>query len=139
VLGTQRLEEPDRFAAKFEQLMASVRSERVVIAIDNLDRCSPDRAVEILSTIKTCLEPAIEPDSARRWLPPLRAHGQAPKPAVFLIAAAHRIWGLVCCPRRSRSLSGIRGRYGRQTWRWQAVRANMSNTTILMGYADSRA
>jgi KAP family P-loop domain len=87
VLGTQRLEEPDRFAAKFEQLMACVRSERVVIAIDNLDRCSPDRAVEILSTIKTYLEPAIEPDSARRWLPPLRADGQAPKPAVFLIAA----------------------------------------------------
>lgn len=87
VLGTQRLEEPDRFAAKFEQLMASVRSERVVIAIDNLDRCSPDRAVEILSTIKTYLEPAIEPDHARRWLPPLRADGRAPKPAVFLIAA----------------------------------------------------
>lgn len=87
VLGTHRLEEPDRFAAKFEELMACVRSERVVIAIDNLDRCSPDRAVEILSTIKTYLEPAIEPDSARRWLPPLRAHGQAPKPAVFLIAA----------------------------------------------------
>jgi hypothetical protein len=87
VLGTQRLDEPDRFAAKFEQLMACVRSERVVIAIDNLDRCSPDRAVEILSTIKTYLEPAIEPDSARRWLPPLRTDGKTPKPAVFLIAA----------------------------------------------------
>jgi hypothetical protein len=87
VLGTQRLEEPDRFAAKFEELMASVRSERVVIAIDNLDRCSPDRAVEILSTIKTYLEPAFEPDSERRWLPPLRADGRTPKPAVFLIAA----------------------------------------------------
>jgi KAP family P-loop domain len=86
-LGTQRLEEPDRFAAKFEQLMACVRSERVVIAIDNLDRCSPDRAVEILSTIKTYLEPAVEPDSTRRWLPPLRPDGKQPKPAVFLIAA----------------------------------------------------
>lgn len=87
VLATQRLEEPDRFAAKFEQLMACVTADRVVIAIDNLDRCSPDRAVEILSTIKTYLEPALEPDKERRWLPPLRRDGRKPKPAVFLIAA----------------------------------------------------
>jgi hypothetical protein len=87
VLGTQRLEEPDRFAAKFEQLMGCVSADRVVIAIDNLDRCSPDRAVEILSTIKTYLEPALEPDRQRRWLPPLRRDGRERKPAVFLIAA----------------------------------------------------
>jgi hypothetical protein len=87
VLATQRLEEPDRFAAKFEQLMGCVSADRVVIAIDNLDRCSPDRAVEILSTIKTYLEPALEPDGQRRWLPPLRRDGRERKPAVFLIAA----------------------------------------------------
>jgi hypothetical protein len=54
----RRIEEPDRFAEKFEELLAAVNCKRVVIAIDNLDRCSPDRVAEVLSTIKTYLQPA---------------------------------------------------------------------------------
>jgi hypothetical protein len=59
----KRLDEPDRFSEKFRELLAAVKASRhggrrrVVVAIDNLDRCSPDRVVETLGTVKTYLEP----------------------------------------------------------------------------------
>lgn len=56
----RRLEFPDQFAANFKELLRHVRVRRLVIAIDNLDRCSPGRVTEILSSIKTFLEPAFE-------------------------------------------------------------------------------
>ena len=57
------LRDPDRFAAKFTDLLKALRPQRVVIAIDNLDRCSPESAIEMLSTIKTYLEPAVAGES----------------------------------------------------------------------------
>lgn len=54
----RRLEFPDQFAANFKELLRHVRVRRLVIAIDNLDRCSPARVTEILASIKTFLEPA---------------------------------------------------------------------------------
>lgn len=54
----RRLEYPDQFATNFKELLKNVRVRRLVIAIDNLDRCSPGRVTEILSSIKTFLEPA---------------------------------------------------------------------------------
>jgi hypothetical protein len=53
------LRDPDRFAAKFTDLLRALRPQRLVVAIDNLDRCSPESAIEMLSTIKTYLEPAV--------------------------------------------------------------------------------
>lgn len=53
------LRDPDRFAAKFTDLLKALRPQRLVVAIDNLDRCSPESAIEMLSTIKTYLEPAV--------------------------------------------------------------------------------
>ena len=47
------LRDPDRFAAKFTDLLKALRPQRLVVAIDNLDRCSPESAIEMLSTIKT--------------------------------------------------------------------------------------
>ncbi|MGB7588247.1 MAG: P-loop NTPase fold protein [Solirubrobacterales bacterium] len=55
----QALRDPDRFATKFADLLRALRPRRLVIAIDNLDRCSPESAIEMLSTIKTYLEPAV--------------------------------------------------------------------------------
>jgi hypothetical protein len=52
------IDSPELFEAKFKHLMESVTADRVVIVIDNLDRCSPDRVIEVLATIKTFLEPS---------------------------------------------------------------------------------
>ena len=56
---TRALQDPDRFAAKFADLLRALKPQRLVVAIDNLDRCAPDSAIEMLSTIKTYLEPAV--------------------------------------------------------------------------------
>ena len=56
----QRLEFPDQFAASFRKLLESVKVGRLVIGIDNLDRCSPQRVTQILSTVKGFLEPALQ-------------------------------------------------------------------------------
>lgn len=51
------IDAPDLFEQKFKELMNAVTADKVVIVIDNLDRCTPDRVMEVLSTIKTFLEP----------------------------------------------------------------------------------
>lgn len=57
-LVRKSLDSPELFETKFGELMDAITREKVVVVIDNLDRCSPDRVVEILSTIKTFLEPS---------------------------------------------------------------------------------
>jgi KAP family P-loop domain len=91
-LMLQRIEEPERFYQKFVELLRKVDSKRVVIAIDNLDRCSPGLVDEMLATIKTYLEPAQEQSEDesvkpwyRKWHPQRRSYQQAD--AVFVIAA----------------------------------------------------
>jgi energy-coupling factor transporter ATP-binding protein EcfA2 len=56
------LADPDRFAGLFADFLAAVKPDRLVIVIDNLDRCAPEKAVETLSTIKTYLEPTVKGD-----------------------------------------------------------------------------
>jgi len=51
-----RLQSPQEFEKQFERLLCNIQAKKMVIVIDNLDRCSHDRAVELLSTIKTYLE-----------------------------------------------------------------------------------
>lgn len=54
----KRLQDPDEFAASFEGLLRKgLRTSRLIIAIDNLDRCVPARVTELLTTIKAFLEP----------------------------------------------------------------------------------
>lgn len=76
------LTEPDRFARKFADLLKALKPKRLVIAIDNLDRTSPEKAVEILSTIKTYLEPTVSPKAR----PFSRARPTVDKEIVFVIA-----------------------------------------------------
>src|SRR4051794_21810591 len=56
-----RLEDADQFAESFERLLRKgLAVPRLVIGVDNLDRCAPERVTEILAIIKTFLEPARE-------------------------------------------------------------------------------
>ena len=55
----KQIQDPDQFAKSFAELVSNgVKPQRLVIAVDNLDRCSPERVTEVLTTIKTFLEPA---------------------------------------------------------------------------------
>jgi hypothetical protein len=60
ITAIKRIEEPDRFGDLFARMLKNVKAARLVIAIDNLDRCSPDVVDTLLSTMKTYLEPATE-------------------------------------------------------------------------------
>jgi hypothetical protein len=81
-----RLEDPEHFTERFATLLTRLKKNRLVIAIDNLDRCSPQRVEELLATIKTYLEPLGQ--SKRPWLL-ARIFRREPisKEAVFVIAA----------------------------------------------------
>lgn len=47
----------DQFERKFEEIVEDAKCTKLVIIIDNLDRCSHELVVGILGTIKTFLEP----------------------------------------------------------------------------------
>jgi len=47
----------EQFEKAFEQMVKDVPCAKMVIIIDNLDRCSRDRVVEVLGVVKTYLEP----------------------------------------------------------------------------------
>jgi hypothetical protein len=47
----------DQFERKFEELVKDAKCSKLVIIVDNLDRCSHELAVNTLSAIKTFLEP----------------------------------------------------------------------------------
>ena len=47
----------DQFERKFKKIVKDANCEKLVIVVDNLDRCSHERVVQTLGTIKTFLEP----------------------------------------------------------------------------------
>lgn len=47
--------DPHEFEEEFGRVVKNVSPKKLLIVIDNLDRCTHDRAVELLSTIKTFL------------------------------------------------------------------------------------
>ena len=52
-----RIEFAEEFLDVFKRIVSGIKSQRLVIVIDNMDRCSPDVAMKVLSTIKNFLEP----------------------------------------------------------------------------------
>lgn len=53
-----RIEFPEEFTSSFQRLITATSSEYLLIVIDNLDRCAPDVALRVLTTVKNFLEPA---------------------------------------------------------------------------------
>ena len=47
----------DQFERQFEKIVKDAKCKKLIIIVDNLDRCSHELVVETLSTIKTFLEP----------------------------------------------------------------------------------
>lgn len=81
----RRLEEADRFSRRFREIVGSVRAERCVIAVDNVDRLDSEAALHVLSTIKTFLEPGVR--RPRRRLANTLLRRPAPAPLVTFIVA----------------------------------------------------
>lgn len=53
---TDRFQDPQEFESEFKRIISEVSAEKLLVIIDNLDRVSCDKAVELLSTVKTFLE-----------------------------------------------------------------------------------
>ena len=82
VVTRRSLQDPDRFAERFAALLGAVKPARLVIVVDNLDRCAPAKAVEMLSTIKTYLEPTVR----RGRRPPSRSQQTVDKQVTFVVS-----------------------------------------------------
>lgn len=53
---TDRFKVPQEFEKEFIKIISKIKSDKIVIIIDNLDRTLHEKAVELLSTVKTFLE-----------------------------------------------------------------------------------
>jgi len=51
-----RFQDPQEFESEFKGIIKKLAAEKLLVIIDNLDRVSCDKAIELLSTIKTFLE-----------------------------------------------------------------------------------
>lgn len=61
--GVDKFEDPHEFEEEFANILKALNHPRIVIVFDNLDRVTHDKVAEVLSTIKTFLEPGdIEDD-----------------------------------------------------------------------------
>ena len=56
-LAYDKFANPDEFEKIFEDIIINTSSKRILIIFDNLDRATYSKAIELLSTIKTFLEP----------------------------------------------------------------------------------
>lgn len=56
-LSQERLKDAHEFEKEFGKIINDTKTEKILIIIDNLDRCTHSKAVEVLSMIKTFLEP----------------------------------------------------------------------------------
>lgn len=53
---TDRFQDPQEFEMEFKKIIGRVAAKKLLLIIDNLDRVSCEKAVELLSTVKTFLE-----------------------------------------------------------------------------------
>ncbi|GAH56147.1 unnamed protein product, partial [marine sediment metagenome] len=52
-----KFQDPSQFECEFGRIICNLKNERVLIIFDNIDRVSPQEAINVLRTIKTFLEP----------------------------------------------------------------------------------
>ena len=57
IINNEKFQDPKEFEIEFGKLIKQVKSKRLLVVFDNLDRVTNKRAVEVLTTIKTFLEP----------------------------------------------------------------------------------
>lgn len=55
-----RFSDPVEFETEFIEIVQAIDAYKIVIAFDNLDRVTENKAIEVLSTVKTFLEPKFE-------------------------------------------------------------------------------
>lgn len=55
--GVDKFEDPHQFEEEFRKILCALKNPRVLIIFDNLDRVMHDKVAEVLSTVKTFLEP----------------------------------------------------------------------------------
>ncbi len=51
-----RFQDPQEFETEFKKIISQIAAEKLLVIVDNLDRLSCDKAIELLSIIKTFLE-----------------------------------------------------------------------------------
>ena len=54
-VGKDRLNSPEEFEGEFKNLLLKLKTKKLIVGIDNLDRVNRDSAVELLGTVKTFL------------------------------------------------------------------------------------
>lgn len=54
--ATDRFQDPHEFETEFKNIITKISNRKLLVIIDNLDRTHHEKAVELLSTIKTFLE-----------------------------------------------------------------------------------
>lgn len=55
--GVDKFSDPHQFEEEFGNILSNLKNPRVLIIFDNLDRVMHDKVAEVLSTVKTFLEP----------------------------------------------------------------------------------
>ena len=55
--GADKFEDPHEFENEFVNILAQLKNPRILVIFDNLDRVTQEKVAEVLSTIKTFLEP----------------------------------------------------------------------------------
>ena len=63
--GSDKFADPHEFEEEFGRVLRALKNPRVLIIFDNLDRVMHDKVAEVLSTIKTFLEPQDIADEKR--------------------------------------------------------------------------
>ncbi len=55
--GTDKFKDPYKFEDEFSNIIKKLKNKRILIVFDNMDRVAHDKAINVLTTIKTFLEP----------------------------------------------------------------------------------
>lgn len=63
--GNDKFSDPHQFEQEFGRVLGALKNPRVLIIFDNLDRVMHDKVAEVLSTVKTFLEPQDIADKER--------------------------------------------------------------------------